>query len=541
MAETKPPKVFISYAWEDDLKTWVLDFATRLRSDGINAILDQWETVPGDQLTQFMEKSVRESDYVVFVCTPTYKRKSDRRRGGVGYEGSIITGEVFQKNNHRKFIPVLRKGKWVSAAPSWATSKLFIDFRGEPYSEASYQHLLDTLVGKSPTAPPLRDDTLREKIESETAEKAERVKVENEKVEREAAKRLAHEEAARDKAEKDTIEKARLEAEELARQKAEKEKAERDAAEKVVRKKQAREANEGAKQESETLEKVTPKKAMNKPVASKSMANSQIVYWLGGFVVLVVGIFFLYSLNNPPVFPESTPTNTRLVNISTPMTSITPESSTTTMTASQPLAQVVSSYINFYFEEIEILGNIGDNTGPGEFRLIVLAADTTGKSSDMYCPGDEPLNARKGDIVEFPCLLSVSFDEAKVSDGVYIVVMAINETKSPLPADITYETISDNLGSAFGNAVSNEVVKVEAIDESGPYNFSVDVLMNLVVGQVRTWLEKAEFVGIQGIYLSRQDYWSVNKSNTVTSSDGGIQITYTIIRTSSEPPPTRTP
>jgi hypothetical protein len=44
MAETKPPKVFISYAWEDDLKTWVLDFATRLRSDGINAILDQWET-----------------------------------------------------------------------------------------------------------------------------------------------------------------------------------------------------------------------------------------------------------------------------------------------------------------------------------------------------------------------------------------------------------------------------------------------------------------------------------------------------------------
>src|SRR5215211_6366551 len=112
MAEIKPPKVFISYAWEDDIKTWVLDFATRLRSDGVNAILDQWETAPGDQLTEFMEKSVRESDFVVFICTPTYKRKSDRRKGGVGYEGSIITGEVFAKNNHRKFIPVLRKGKW---------------------------------------------------------------------------------------------------------------------------------------------------------------------------------------------------------------------------------------------------------------------------------------------------------------------------------------------------------------------------------------------------------------------------------------------
>lgn len=193
MAEIKPPKVFISYAWEDDLKTWVLDFATRLRSDGINSILDQWETVPGDQLTQFMEKSVRESDFVVFICTPTYKRKSDRRRGGVGYEGSIITGEVFSKNNHRKFIPVLRKGKWASAAPSWAASKLFIDFRGVPYSEVSYQQLLDTLFGKSPTAPPLRDDTLREKLEREATEKAERERIakeEREKLAREVDEKI---------------------------------------------------------------------------------------------------------------------------------------------------------------------------------------------------------------------------------------------------------------------------------------------------------------------------------------------------------------
>src|SRR5258707_9625619 len=106
MAEfSGPPKVFISYAWENDVKIWVLDLATRLRQDGVEAILDQWALVPGDQLTQFMERAIRESDFVVFICTPTYKRKSDRRKGGVGYEGGIITGEVFAKNNHRKFIP----------------------------------------------------------------------------------------------------------------------------------------------------------------------------------------------------------------------------------------------------------------------------------------------------------------------------------------------------------------------------------------------------------------------------------------------------
>lgn len=214
MAETRPPKVFISYAWEDDLKTWVLDFATRLRLDGINAILDQWETVPGDQLPEFMEKSVRESDFVLFICTPTYKRKSDRRKGGVGYEGHIITGEVFQKNNHRKFIPVLRKGKWVTASPSWATSKLFVDFRGEPYSETSYQQLLNTLFGKSPTAPPLRDDVFREKIERDAVEWAE-----HERLEREA-----NDKAVQDEAENDAKEKARLEDEKKAKQIAAKEK-----------------------------------------------------------------------------------------------------------------------------------------------------------------------------------------------------------------------------------------------------------------------------------------------------------------------------
>lgn len=219
MAETKPPKVFISYAWEDDLKTWVLDFATRLRSDGINAILDQWETAPGDQLPEFMEKSVRESDFVVFVCTPTYKRKSDRRKGGVGYEGHIITGEVFQKNNHRKFIPVLRKGKSNTALPSWAISKYYIDFRGEPYSETSYQHLLDTLFGKSPTAPPLREKLARESFEKaerekkelELAEKTAREMAERERLEREAAEKIKHEKAERQKAEKEAKEKARYE------------------------------------------------------------------------------------------------------------------------------------------------------------------------------------------------------------------------------------------------------------------------------------------------------------------------------------------
>ena len=51
------PKVFISYAWEDGITEWVKNLAQELRSDGVDAIIDQWSLVPGDRLPQFMEKS----------------------------------------------------------------------------------------------------------------------------------------------------------------------------------------------------------------------------------------------------------------------------------------------------------------------------------------------------------------------------------------------------------------------------------------------------------------------------------------------------
>ena len=46
-----PPKVFISYSHDSaDHKEWVLDFATTLRNRGVDAILDQWDLKPGDDL-----------------------------------------------------------------------------------------------------------------------------------------------------------------------------------------------------------------------------------------------------------------------------------------------------------------------------------------------------------------------------------------------------------------------------------------------------------------------------------------------------------
>jgi hypothetical protein len=160
------PKAFISYAWEsEEAKIWVKELATELRNDGIDAKLDQWEIVPGDQMPHFMEKSVRENDYVLIICTPKYKTKSEDRIGGVGYEGDIMTAEVLQNSNHRKFIPILKSGTKETSIPSWLQGKYYVDLSNGTHYENNYSDLTTTLLNNRETAPKLGVSTKRKTTE----------------------------------------------------------------------------------------------------------------------------------------------------------------------------------------------------------------------------------------------------------------------------------------------------------------------------------------------------------------------------------------
>src|SRR5262245_37395512 len=160
---TSAPTVFISYSWESPAhKDWVRDFAAQLRADGVKVTLDQWELVPGDQLAEFMEREIRRNKYVLIICTPLYKKRADRRVGGVGYEGDIMTAEVLSKKTpqgrrriQRKFIPILRAETWEQSAPSWLEGKYRIELNANPYSKEQYRDLLDTLHDARPKPPPL--------------------------------------------------------------------------------------------------------------------------------------------------------------------------------------------------------------------------------------------------------------------------------------------------------------------------------------------------------------------------------------------------
>ena len=110
-------------------------------------------------MPEFMEREIRENDYVLIICTPNYRRKSETRTGGLGYEGHIMTAEIYAKNNHRKFIPILARGTWKDAAPSWLKGKYYIDLSSRDRFEENYQDLITTLRGERPSAPPLQRTT----------------------------------------------------------------------------------------------------------------------------------------------------------------------------------------------------------------------------------------------------------------------------------------------------------------------------------------------------------------------------------------------
>lgn len=102
-----------------------------------------------------MERSIRNCDFVIVVCTPTYAEKANSREGGVGYESMVITGALASQIESRKYIPVLRGGDWNSSLPSYLKSKHGVDLRGDPYADTEYEKLLRALYRAPPQPPPV--------------------------------------------------------------------------------------------------------------------------------------------------------------------------------------------------------------------------------------------------------------------------------------------------------------------------------------------------------------------------------------------------
>lgn len=143
----KIPKAFVSYSHDSQShKQWVLEFATRLRNSGVDAILDQWELQPGDDIPHFMEKNLASADRVLMICTDQYVHKANSGAGGVGYEKMIVTSDMMKSIDSNKVIPIIRQAG-THSVPTFLKSKLYIDFSSDDDAEFAFDELIRSLIG----------------------------------------------------------------------------------------------------------------------------------------------------------------------------------------------------------------------------------------------------------------------------------------------------------------------------------------------------------------------------------------------------------
>lgn len=149
------PKAFISYSHDSaEHKAWVLKLASDLRAIGVDIILDQWDLVPGQDISLFMQRGIADADRVILVCSSAYVSTAEQGIGGVGYERLIVTAEVVQSIDTTKFIPILRGSNPNRKLPVFLGPRLYIDFESDSDYDAKLVELAREVHGAPAISKP---------------------------------------------------------------------------------------------------------------------------------------------------------------------------------------------------------------------------------------------------------------------------------------------------------------------------------------------------------------------------------------------------
>jgi hypothetical protein len=151
--EAGMPKVFISYSWTSDVHVdWVVQLASQLRENGADVILDKWDLKEGHDAHAFMERMVTAHDIkkVVLICDRSYAAKADSRKGGVGTEAQIMSGEIYAKQDQDKFVAVLseRDQNGEPFLPVYYKSRIYIDLSDSESYSTNFEQLLRWIYDK---------------------------------------------------------------------------------------------------------------------------------------------------------------------------------------------------------------------------------------------------------------------------------------------------------------------------------------------------------------------------------------------------------
>ena len=131
------PKVFVSHASEDKDR-FVIEFATRLRKNGVDAWLDKWEMFPGDSLIdKIFEEGLKNAQAVIIILS-----KNSIQKPWVKEELNVSAINRISKGT--KIIPIVLDGCQV---PEVLTSTLWESISDTDSYDTSFKRILSSIFG----------------------------------------------------------------------------------------------------------------------------------------------------------------------------------------------------------------------------------------------------------------------------------------------------------------------------------------------------------------------------------------------------------
>jgi len=149
-----PPSVFISYSHDSEIhKERVLELSERLRSDGVDALIDQYieNQGPPEGWPRWMDEQLRTAGFVLMICTATYRKRVEGREEpgqghGVLWEGHLIYQSIYNAaTKNDRFVPVLLEGATSEDIPLPLQGVPFY----RPLDEGGYEDLYRRLTGQA--------------------------------------------------------------------------------------------------------------------------------------------------------------------------------------------------------------------------------------------------------------------------------------------------------------------------------------------------------------------------------------------------------
>lgn len=147
------PRVFISYSHDSrEHADAVRALSDRLRNEGVDANIDQYEEDPG--WPRWMEAQIRAADFVLMICTPQYRREFEDEKPegrGVAWESKVIYNYVYRNKHERnKFLPVFLSEPAMPDIPVLFTGATFYSLK----DDQGYKRLFQRLTGQRHCAKP---------------------------------------------------------------------------------------------------------------------------------------------------------------------------------------------------------------------------------------------------------------------------------------------------------------------------------------------------------------------------------------------------